>query len=544
MIIAEQPDKPNSRISISLVDMHHHIGDDEDGSHRNLNVRGSLSFFRDIWFQLMNKYENLDDLYEFQIPKFKIVENKPIEPLSFLQNELMHKNTWVFDQFVAFPFNDKYRRQEDQPDYYPSNNTIFKFTRDFTNACRMIGWCRLNPKDKLDSIGELNRAIQTLHLRGMKLHPKSDDWDYDDYFYPQDCTFKKLLREAVKLNIPVILDCRNRTTLGRIIRAVDETRQDLLRSRYSKSFVNSRLKVIIAHVGFYWKNSNLVGRALSHPNLYGDLTGQHDSQIKELIEYLIESVKPHDPGILHNIRGPYWSKKVMMGSDFNYLQDFHITTQLLYFMSKEYFRLVKGDMMTLHNIFSGNIRRLLNDNSEYNQFIAAHDKKREQGLGRCEAVMEKKHLADFLKQVFMQSNDSKINSSMKFNYCDVLTFKNPEYSRLKADSIDPFYTSRQMFFKITWNAAGKHIAGTKVDRINQYYIELIDQQVEKEEHGDQKLHEDGNIKQVGDLNQNASCRRFSLADYANHKNNNPEHNEMMHQLVRLTRGWFNEVYNE
>jgi len=366
MIIVEEVNPDNSlerkKWSFFMIDAHHHIGEDEDG-HKNLSVRGSFDFFRSIWKLLMKRYQNIKDFPELFTPKFKIVDISPPKPLKFLSSNPIHENSWIFDQFVAFPFQDvfRYRSQElgDKADYSNSNLRLSNIMSDFNTGSRLIGFCRLNPQNGMLSLQELEYAILQLGFKGIKLHPISDNWNDKISFNKKDSYVPKILRMAVKLNVPVIFDCRFITTLSWIYETVKKVRKELLEDNFTEKFVNSRLKVIIAHIGFLWQNDDLLFEVISHPNIYGDLTGQFSSKTHDLIERLKKNVICWRSDVPEWQKDSYWSTKIVMGSDFNYFEAFHIVDQLLYFLSEKFYELIDGNISIFQNIVSRNIARLL-----------------------------------------------------------------------------------------------------------------------------------------------------------------------------------------
>ncbi|TFF89405.1 MAG: hypothetical protein EU549_00780 [Promethearchaeota archaeon] len=363
MLEVEEVDK-NRKLRFYLVDSHHHIGEDEDG-HRNLTVDGSFGFFRTIWKLLNEKYEKLDTFPYYFKPKFLIKRIVPPKPLNFLNSNSIHQNSWIFDQFIAFPFQDTFRAKAKMGEkiikYHNSNTRLAKITSGENTGCRLIGYCRIDPRDEDLALQEIDYSILELGLKGIKLHPLSDDWNSEEYFDPniESNYLPKIILRAMKYKVPVIFDCRFVNTLKWIYKLVYEIQERFLANNREQSWINDHLKVIVAHIGFLWQNDDFLFKALSNPCIYGDLTGQFSSKTKDLIENLYKKVKCPYSNVSDLEKKFYWSTKIVMGSDYNYFKAYHIVDQLLYFFSEDFYNLIDGNILLLKNIFSENILRLI-----------------------------------------------------------------------------------------------------------------------------------------------------------------------------------------
>ena len=63
---------------------------------------------------LNSKYDeqiNNSNFPEYCTCRFKIKRIFPCPPLDFLKSDSLHANSWLFDQFIAFPFHDKFREK-------------------------------------------------------------------------------------------------------------------------------------------------------------------------------------------------------------------------------------------------------------------------------------------------------------------------------------------------------------------------------------------------------------------------------------------------
>ena len=126
------------------------------------------------------------------------------------------------------------------------------------------------------------------------------------------------------------------------------------------------MKIIIAHIGFLWQNDDTLFTVLSHPCIYGDLTGLFSSKTRDLTDSLQKKVEcPFDDWTPLEQKY-YWSTKVFMGSDFNYFEAFHIVDQLLYFFSEDFYNRIDGNISVIQNLLSDTILKLLPNDFQLN----------------------------------------------------------------------------------------------------------------------------------------------------------------------------------
>jgi hypothetical protein len=365
MIIVEPTNrtqfKNQKQYKFYLIDGHHHLGEDTDGK-KNI-PRQSFEFFKSIWKNLQEKYSNISSSDLFS-PQFKIVETQPSIPFNYLcQNYSNFNQSWIFDQFIAFPFHDTFRQKNEPtsstPIYQISNTRIHNAVKDPSNGLRIVGYCRLDPHDGKLAIEELDRCITQLGIKGLKLHPLSDGWNKAEYFLDDDSWVRKIVYKAALYGIPIIFDCRYTATMDWIYQLTLKVRNDLLKNGLTETAVNQNFKIIIAHIGFLWQNDENFFKIISHPNIYGDLTGQFGNKTKELIDNLkYKTICPFNNRSSF-FKDYYWTTKIFLGSDFNYFEAFHIVDQLLYFFSEDFYKFIEGNLFVLENIFSRNMMRLL-----------------------------------------------------------------------------------------------------------------------------------------------------------------------------------------
>jgi predicted TIM-barrel fold metal-dependent hydrolase len=199
---------------------------------------------------------------------------------------------------------------------------------------------------------EMERAVNTLGVKGFKLHPKSDGYAMED-----DCVVDALF-EAANLDVPVLFHTSFISEVDSLARAVNKTivklvedsgftgkedislldSQDRLRFRQMTLRVNS-LRVIIGHCG--WHTSKELFDHLKHPCIYGEISGIKGDVVKRFfdtayknhgyeydnhkvlapleadisrrnLEYMFPT-----PRTLPDYRG--WSSKICFGTDFPFL---------------------------------------------------------------------------------------------------------------------------------------------------------------------------------------------------------------------------------
>jgi predicted TIM-barrel fold metal-dependent hydrolase len=474
------------KIKFYLIDSHHHIGEDEDKEHKNLNFFKSFDFFRNIWKQLNEKYNRFEQNNSYPPyfkPKFKIKKIFPASPLKFNDN-IRQRNSWIFDQFIAFPFNDTFRSKARKDgkivQYHSSNTRLTRLISDSNSGFRLIGYCRLDPKDGKLAIEELDYCIKKLRLKGIKLHPLSDDWNEEDYFSQNSKWVNKILKRAIKYNIPVIFDCRFRSTLKWIYKLSQNIYKEFINNNFKKSYLNSRLKVIIAHIGFLQQqDDNLLYEALSHPCIYGDLTGQFSSKTKRLIENIKEKVKyPFEEGTKFD-RKYYWSKKIVLGSDYNYFEAFHIVDQLLYLFSQDFYNLIGGNLSVIQNILSRNIIRLLPHDLK-DSSLHDNEKKRRVStqphlLSKAKFQIFMKNLVNFIDQKFSKEELQK--GTVYFRYFNNIDYFNLD-SRLDSILSSNFKKQKstlesQKNFYFIWNNLNFALIGIIPDRLDRIAFQLI-----------------------------------------------------------------------
>ncbi|WXG41321.1 MAG: amidohydrolase family protein [Candidatus Freyarchaeum deiterrae] len=324
-----------------IVDAHHHLGQDVDG-HNNRNPLapgGTFDFYVKVGGQLSQIFSDKPDIFR-------------ISPCGFM-NEFMRNNekwkdtldgTWAVDQTVVFPFNDDFKwREGDEGNatYWRSNDNISRWVTRAPYSFRLIGFGRVVPTEGELAIKELHRMVETLGLRGLKVHPRSDGWS-SNIVSPE---VKNILVEAAKLNIPVLFDTRGFGQVMDINEVTNMARSEL--KSIDKSLVDN-LRVIMAHIGFHLGHDELF-TVLSHPNLYGDVSGVHDAGVSRLFEEAKE-IMPPNLGRYRN-----WSEKILFGTDYNYFDVPHAVQFMSYVLSKDF----PGTPEDAQRVLGSNILKLV-----------------------------------------------------------------------------------------------------------------------------------------------------------------------------------------
>jgi predicted TIM-barrel fold metal-dependent hydrolase len=362
-----------------VVDAHHHIGTDVDG-HENspTGPTGSYSYCRKIIngdgvnLGLRAELEKNEKKYDWTLsPDRDIIDYYPLMQQFELCDETLSDKygfdeTLAMDQIIVFPMHDKFR-MKDKVEYRASNKLIQQWTDMYPHSLRFLGFGRVNPKDDLETaVKELKRFVRTGGLRGVKLHPNSED------FLMDSPNVKRILREATLLGVPVIFH----TTYAHEVKALYDTVNEIIVEMFhaNGNELLPRLKVIIGHCTY---QSEDVYLALSHPNIYGELSTLNKPNIylnvisqnvgiKRFFEETIPELQEKYPDItqekMNKIYGynlPYldWHNKIMLGTDHPYMPVTHTIDLIKALLSKKS-KLDVGPK-EIQNLLGANILRLV-----------------------------------------------------------------------------------------------------------------------------------------------------------------------------------------
>jgi len=148
------------------------------------------------------------------------------------------------DRAVVFPFN------EAEPGVsFARCNDYIAVAAD-NHPGRIIGFCRLDPNAGAAAVAELERCVAQLGLRGVKLHPSSQNFALD---HP---VLADILEAAQDLRVPVVFDTGKKMSPPAGVAA--------LAARYP------RLAVIMAHMNLYDES---IEAARSASNVFRGTTG-------------------------------------------------------------------------------------------------------------------------------------------------------------------------------------------------------------------------------------------------------------------------------
>jgi uncharacterized protein len=139
------------------------------------------------------------------------------------------------------------------------NELIAAYARDHPD--RIIGWASVDPNEP-DAIDQLDHAVNTLRLRGLKLGPAYQHFD------PTDRRYWPFFARVQHLGIPIIW--HQGTTFPS--RARIRWANPLWLEDISMDFPDIRM--IVAHLGHPWEE-DLVALIRKAPNVYADISAVH-----------------------------------------------------------------------------------------------------------------------------------------------------------------------------------------------------------------------------------------------------------------------------
>ena len=345
---------------ILVIDAHSHLGSDID-SINNMNPLapgGTYNFYINTQSRIEKESElNFQVSINGKIHRFEF----EFIPLPFIYNVFKHlkeinsdthsktldkmNGGWLIDHGVCFPFQDTFRDNKPEAQYRASNLNISRFTTHFPNSLRLIGYCRVNPRQP-QAPNEVDYAINTLGLRGLKLHPRSDGWTDD---ITADFASNVLI-EGAKNSIPMIFDTRGAQSIIDIYELVEKTRNQLKKTAPE---LIPHLKVIVAHCAMGYIGNNQVYKVISDPNISGEISMLHGKGTSDFFlsfmnwynQYMPKDSKP-------------WSEKLLFGSDFPYFTPIHAKDNIKFLISQDFLE-NGGTLVDSENILGLNLIRLL-----------------------------------------------------------------------------------------------------------------------------------------------------------------------------------------
>jgi uncharacterized protein len=212
------------------------------------------------------------------------------------------------------------------PIVYASNEFVAAVCAKFPD--RFIGFASIDPRDK-DAPQVLEHAVQSLGLRGLKLHPPLQD------FFANDRLMWPVYEKAAELDIPVVFHVGS-TPFGALAKLSQAN--PLLLDDVAVAFPT--LKIMLTHLGTLWQDEAFMV-VEKNPNVYID-TAAYPYEIKELLtENLVRRVG---------------EDKFIFGTDFPMPYEGHQHRM------KDFVETVQGLALspgTLEKIFSSNFERML-----------------------------------------------------------------------------------------------------------------------------------------------------------------------------------------
>jgi len=193
---------------------------------------------------------------------------------------------YKIDRIVIFPLNEK----DPGICFSKANDLVSNVTSVF--PFKFIGFARLNPLDKF-AFAELNRVINHLKLRGIKLHPISQSFRMDDE------RLFKLVKTAYLYDLPVIFHTQKLMGYIDLLDAFDEFMKRMLKECPES-------KIIMGHSGMNFGVDDAIEIAKKYPrNIFLEISICKPDVIKEIVR----SVNPNQ--IIFGTDLPYGRSKII-----------------------------------------------------------------------------------------------------------------------------------------------------------------------------------------------------------------------------------------
>ncbi len=138
------------------------------------------------------------------------------------------------------------------------NDRVAEFCR---GSERLIPFANINPYVTFNQVGELERCVTKLGVKGLKLYPTYQ------HFYPNDNKLFPIYERAQELSIPVMIHTGSSVFPGSLMKYGDPLFLDEIAVFFP------RLKIIQSHAGRgFWYDRAFFLAGL-HENVYMDITG-------------------------------------------------------------------------------------------------------------------------------------------------------------------------------------------------------------------------------------------------------------------------------
>lgn len=123
---------------------------------------------------------------------------------------------------------------------------------------KLIGFCSVDPNDA-DAVEQLDHAVKTLGLRGLKVGPIYQN------IHPQDERFMALMARAEALGVPVLIHQGTTFCSNVSLELANPIQLQPIALKFPK------LRMLIAHMGHPWIAETLV-LIRKHPHFYSDIS--------------------------------------------------------------------------------------------------------------------------------------------------------------------------------------------------------------------------------------------------------------------------------
>ncbi|MGY5858751.1 MAG: amidohydrolase family protein [Candidatus Thorarchaeota archaeon] len=337
--IPDRSIRKGDEFRLYIVDAHHHMG--KEKSHRN-TPSGSYDFYASLWFEMQKLAKQKMDEDGLLFEPIR-VEAPDLASRCFNSKKSWERlnHGWLVDRTIVFPYTDDYSKSENpsEPSFKVSNDKIAGWTTRAPHSTRLIGFARVDPMDEKRvkglAVKELERSIQDLGLRGLKLHPLAQLF-VDSI---EGRMTKDVVKQAGEFGIPVIFDTRNMSTVVKIKNLVESIRNDPECGTAMRG-----LKVILAHCGMSPGDPRLY-EVLRDPAIFAETSTLHDLDVPVLFESAVERLNRSDFS---------WSEKILFGTDFSFLS-VQAADIILYLLSHDF----PGTLADAQQILGGNALNLV-----------------------------------------------------------------------------------------------------------------------------------------------------------------------------------------
>ena len=365
-----------------LVDAHTHI---KVEGLKGLLPSEFISGYHQAVMELVGDIKKNPDNYRYSFP-WKIKKKSPdfydfclIDLFSLVHSEDVADKISEylgFDFFITFPSDipDPLPR-----DYRRVNESVRQLLTEKSpkrkphNNLRFFGFGRVDPNHS-DALDTVDSGAQ-MGLKGFKMHPKSESFKINSK------NVRNVLKRLAEHDIPAIFHTQDE--MGeQLHKAVAKTVEELVQE--DKLELIPRLKVIIGHAPWNGSDNPKLFEALSHPNLFGELsTLKPDSYDKFFsnameIDYGamfeapgLESLSKKEVEEMYfkafgYVRKNYWSSKIAFGTDNPYPPAHGLKPLLRYLFSYDF----HGNSSDLANILGISSLKLMPHTSYSSREIA------------------------------------------------------------------------------------------------------------------------------------------------------------------------------